>query len=312
MAVSGRLAQLRVRHMMLLDLIAEGGSLSKAAEALAVSQPAVTAMLQELEGVLGVQLVERDRKGARLTTIGAATHARLRQVLNALNGLESGLTMAPKVHHLRVGVLTTAMLELVPDAVAKLRRHGPQTSFQFFEDTVENVVNGVLDGSLDCGIGRIGTGVLQSANSKRLQITQIQKAAMKVVGAPTHPICALDRVKLAALLDYSWILLPRGSQSRAAFDDAFVQQGLVPPLPVVESLSFYSNFHLASKTDLLTIAPSAALEHFAAANIVKAIKIRWPIGLSPFMFFCLKEMSDGAAISAFRTALLAHGRLRKD
>ncbi len=303
--VSSRLAQLRVRHMTLLNLIAEGGSLSKAAQALSLTQPAVTAMLQELESVLGVQLVERDRRGARLTAIGMATHVQLRQALNVLNGLESGLAMAPETHHLRVGVLTTAMLELVPDAVAKLRRDGPRTTFQFFENTVDSVVRGVLDGSLDCGIGRIGTGVLQSANSKRLKISQIQKAPLKIVGAPTHPLCELARVSLSTLQNQSWILLPHGTQSREAFDHAFIQQGLVPPLPVVESLSFYSNFHLASKTDLLTIAPAAALEHFAAANIVQALKITWPIGLSPIMFFCLKELSATRAISAFRQALLS-------
>jgi molybdate transport repressor ModE-like protein len=68
--VSSRLAQLRVRHMTLLDLIANGGSLSKAAKILCVTQPAVTAMLRELELVLGEKLVDRDRQGARLTAIG--------------------------------------------------------------------------------------------------------------------------------------------------------------------------------------------------------------------------------------------------
>lgn len=302
--VSSRLAQLRIRHITLLNLIAEGGSLSKVADMLCVTQPAVTVMLRELESVLGAKLVERDRQGARLTATGVAAHMRLNQALNSLNGLESGLTMAPGTHHLRVGVLTSALLELVPDAVAKLRLQGPQITFQFFENTLDGVINGILNSSLDCGIGRLGTGTIQSATNKRLMITEIQNAPMKVVGAPNHPLCKLRKVPLTALSNYSWILLPPGTQSRGAFDQAFLQRGIVPPLPVVESLSFYSNFQLASKTDLLTIAPEPALKHFAATNIVRPVQIDWPIGLSPFMFFSLKELAKTEAIIAFKQALL--------
>jgi len=302
---SARLAQLRVRHLALLDLIMERGSLSQVAQALHMTQPAVTAMLHELEGVLGLQLVERDRQGARLTPQGAAAQLRLRQALNALRGLESGLGMAPAPFHLRVGVLTGAMLKLVPDAIARLSARGEAATFQFFEDTVENIVGGVLDGRIDCCIARIGKGVLQSANASRLAITQLHKAPLKIVAAADHPLCRFGKVSLARLREASWVLLPPDTQSRQAFDHAFIQEGFVPPLPVVESLSFYSNFHLASRTRMLTIAPETSLAHFAAAGIVRAIPIRWPIGLSPLFFFCLKDCAGDPGIRAFLRALRA-------
>jgi len=310
--LSARLSQLRVRHMTLLDRVLECGSLSKVAQSLHMTQPAVTAMLQELEGALGMRLVERGRQGARLTQTGQAARLRLRQVLNALHGLESAAGMASATHHLRVAVLTGAMLKLVPDAIARLHNSGPGMTFQFFEDSVENVVAGVLDGKFDCCIGRIGKGVLQSANAARLAITQLHEVPLKIIAASDHPLCALRRVPLSRLRQESWVLLPPDSQSRQAFDHAFIQQGYVPPLPVVESLSFYSNFHLVSRTRLLTIAPETSLTHFAAANIVRGVRIKWPIGLSPLMFFCLKENARDPAIQAFRRALRAEDEKRKE
>lgn len=304
-SLSRRLAQLRIRHLTLLDLIAEGGSLSKVAKVLHVTQPAVTAMLQEMESALGVQLVTRDRQGARLTPVGIETQTRLRLALNILNGLEARSGMAPLVHHLRVGVLTNAMLDLVPKAVAKLRTEGAKITFQFTENTVANVIVGVLEGSFDCAIGRIGSGILNSQEGGRLAISQIQKVPLKVVCSPEHPIGRRRHISLEVLQEYSWVLLPRGSQSREAFDQAFIEHGLVPPLPIVESLSFYSNFALTNRTDLLTIVPENALEHFSMASIVRPIKYIWPVTLPPLMFFCLSEMSDIVAIAAFRQAILS-------
>lgn len=304
-SISTRLARLRVRHFTLLDLIADGGSLRKVSQILCVTQPAVTVMLQEVESVFGVQLVDRDRQGARLTPAGIVMQGRFRQVLNTLDGAASALGMASSSYHLRVGVLTNAMLELVPDAVADLRLHGPAMTFKFVEDTVDAVTGGVLDGSLDCAIGRIARGKLQSTEPGRLAVTQIQKVPMKVVCGSHNPLCEQPRVTLKDLRNHSWILLPRGSQSREVFEQAFIQQGLIPPLPDVESLSFYSNFQLVRKTDLLTIAPATAVDYFAATNVVRPVQINWPVNLSPLMFFCLKEMLETDAVKAFRRVILS-------
>lgn len=304
-SISNRFAQLRLRHLTLLDLIFEEGSLSKVAERLCVTQPAVTTMLQEMEAILGAQLVDRGRQGARLTAEGGAVRSRLRLPLNILNGLEADLGMAPKTHHLRVGVLTNAMLEIIPNAVAQLRSRGFEVTFQFVETTVESVIAGVLDGSLECAIGRIDSGILRSGEQSRLAISEIQKVPMRVVCAPDNPIGKLQRVSLKLLQKQEWVLLPRGSQTREAFDQAFIQQGLIPPLPVAELLSFYTNFHLVNKTDLLTIAPETALEYLATMNIVRAVAYRWPIALSPLMFFCLEERTEIDAIAAFRQAVLS-------
>lgn len=303
--VSNRIGQLKVRQLGLLDLIHTLGSLSGVAQRLCVTQPAVTGMLQELEAAFETKLVERDRQGARLTPAGLEARARLRLVVNTLSGLETEMLRTPTKQHLRVGVLTNSMLELVPKAVAALRLQGLEVSFLFVESTVEAVITGVLDGSLDCAIGRIGSGVLQSAEQRRLEISEIKRDPLTVVAAPGHSLLASKRVLLRELREHDWVLLPHGTQSRLAFDQAFIQQGLIPPLPIAESLSFYSNFHIVYRTNLLTTVPASTLGYLAADNLVQRVRYRWPIALSPLMFFCLRATSDLPAIAAFKQAILA-------
>src|SRR5438067_968757 len=73
--------QLRIRHLRLVETLVSAGSLHKAATELHLSQPAASAMLQEVEGALGAKLFDRTHKGVTLTARGTTALARLRAVL---------------------------------------------------------------------------------------------------------------------------------------------------------------------------------------------------------------------------------------
>lgn len=302
--VPARLAALRVRHLTLLELIARFGSLSKAADVLCVSQPVVTAMLKELEMVFEGQLVERGRQGARLTPFGAGVQVRLAQALNALEALDCAARMIPAAWHLRVGVLNSGLLNMVADAVARIRRSKLCVTFQFVETSPQNSIKGVLDGTLDCALGRIGGRVLQPLRARDLRVTHLHSVPLKIFAASGHRILRRPTLALQDLLECNWVLLPHETESRQVFDHAFSQNGLVPPAPVVESKSLSANFRLVAKTELLGIAPETALRDFAPPGI-RCLRLEWPVGLSSFVFACRGELADQQPIVAFRDALLA-------
>ena len=96
--------RIKFRHLQCVLAVARLGSLQRAAETLAISQPAVSKTLKELEALLGVRLLERGRKGAELTAAGAAfaRHAQasvgaLRQAVASVapGPGRSGITSAP-------------------------------------------------------------------------------------------------------------------------------------------------------------------------------------------------------------------------
>jgi len=300
-----RLSKLRVRHLALLEIIANTGSLRQAANTLSVTQPAVTAMLQELESLLDARLVDRDQQGARLTPAGSAVRERLRLVLNALHGVEATLLAAPPRPHLRVGALSFAMLGLIPKTLATLRRTRPDITFEFVEGTVEEMVAGVATGDFDCALGRLGPEI-HALQESDIAFKPIFNVPMKIACARNHPIRKRKKITLEALQAEGWILLPKGTGSRAAFEQAFTQKGLIPPYPVVESLSFASNFHIAASTHLLTISTATAVETYSRYGIIDEVPIQWPASLPPLMFFARNDALELESVQALYECVEMH------
>src|SRR3546814_7160888 len=87
--IDSRFAQLRLKHLLLLNLIDESRSISKAANALNLTQPAVSIMLKELEAVFRATLVARTRQGAALTNAGKAARDRFYIALNELQAIQN-------------------------------------------------------------------------------------------------------------------------------------------------------------------------------------------------------------------------------
>src|SRR4051812_4502996 len=77
-----------LRHLRVICAIADAGSVTKAAAALGLAQPALTTQLKRIERTLGGALFERDRRGARLTPLGDMVLARARLLIPALKGLQ--------------------------------------------------------------------------------------------------------------------------------------------------------------------------------------------------------------------------------
>jgi DNA-binding transcriptional LysR family regulator len=93
--------------------------------------------------------------------------------------------------------------------------------------------------------------------------------SLSVVAARNHPLAGRRSLPLAELLKWSWILPGTQSTTRVALVDAFLRRGLAPPVPVVESPSFFYSLPLVANSLLLTCcAHSAALQSSYATSIL--------------------------------------------
>jgi len=103
--------QLELRHLRVICAIADAGSLSKAAIAVGVSQPALTAQLQRVEGAFGGQLFRRGRLGVTPTPFGRFVLTRARSILLAVDELLSGVSAGDDQSDVaRIGGYVTPML----------------------------------------------------------------------------------------------------------------------------------------------------------------------------------------------------------
>src|SRR3546814_1346501 len=86
-----------------------------------------------------------------------------------------------------------------------------------------------------------------------------------------NPLARKRKVSLQQLAQQDWVLVPIGSQTRNAFDQAFIQNGIVTPDPLIESRSFFSNFLMVGSTHIVKLAASVAIQRYDKLNIVSTI-----------------------------------------
>jgi len=140
-----------IKQLRYLDAIARHGHFGKAAAHCAVSQPALSMQIQELEQELGVQLVERRRQGAQLTETGREVARRAQRILNEVRDIgdfarQSGAPLSTPV---RLGVIPTIAPYVLPALLPLVRADYPQLVLQVRETHTQQLLAELDDGTLD-------------------------------------------------------------------------------------------------------------------------------------------------------------------
>ena len=143
-----------LRQLQYLKLLAEHGSFSRAAEAAFVTQPTLSAGIQELERNLGAPVVDRARSGVILTAVGEETVRRAQDVLTRVEDLVQAARSAgqPLSGRFRLGVIPTIAPFLLPKALPALRDRFPKLRLFLREDLTSKLVAGLKGGALDAAL----------------------------------------------------------------------------------------------------------------------------------------------------------------
>jgi len=140
-----------IKQLKYLCAVADHQHFGRAAEACFVSQSTLSAGILDLEDILGVCLLERSKKQARLTAIGREITARARGILTAVEDLASAANAAhePFTTELRLGVIPTIAPFVLPGILKHIRRRYPEFKLYIREDLSEYLVKELHSGALD-------------------------------------------------------------------------------------------------------------------------------------------------------------------
>lgn len=140
-----------IRQLHYLLTLSEHLNFTRAAEACFVTQSTLSTGLRELEDLLGVKLVERDRQTVLMTPIGQEITQRARHILAATQDLvdSAAQLLAPMSGQLRLGIIPTIAPFLLPSAVNCLRERYPQLLLALREDLSARLIARLEDGQLD-------------------------------------------------------------------------------------------------------------------------------------------------------------------
>jgi DNA-binding transcriptional LysR family regulator len=176
----------RVSDLAAYDLllsVARLGSLGRAAVEHGISQPAASARMRQLEGQLGLALIERSPRGSRLTADGALVAGWAQAAVEAAAALDEGVTALRQEHagRLRIAASMTVAEYLLPAWLTALRAVDPGAAVALTAENSADVAGAVL-------AGRADVGFVEGPDLPRgLRAEPVGRDALTVVVAPSHP-----------------------------------------------------------------------------------------------------------------------------
>ena len=194
------------RRLLTFRAVARHGSFSRAAEALARSQPAVSHQVGALERELGTTLLVRGRAGAVLTPAGELllTHADALAARLALADTQMGAIVADERRTLRLGGFPSVLATIVPAAAAAVRARQPELEVAIEEGTVDELADGVRAGALDLAVGWQDAALSRREHEGLRRVDLHEEPMVAVLGAG-HGLAHRKRIALADLADDPWM-----------------------------------------------------------------------------------------------------------
>ena len=304
--LSMALSYLKFRHLMLIDLLVEHGTLHKAAKCLSISQPATTAMLNDLEARIGLTLFVRSRQGVTPTEQAQAILSRCRTILNEFDDLTSTIARVSKGQQplLRVGIVPQAFVAYFPKTVELFRQAGG-CAIKTQEGTARQLLDALVEGHLDCVIGRLPNDGMAAAQADTpLTFVKLYEEEICVVAGPGNPLVDEATPSYETLAKCEWVLQRPDSSVRGALAEAFLRKGIQLPKPVVETSTYIQNLSIVANSSLLTVAPRRAAEMQQALGLVRILDLS--LGVSPMQVGLITRASAGkiTALSLFQECFI--------
>jgi LysR family transcriptional regulator, cyn operon transcriptional activator len=244
--------------------VAEHQSFTRAAEALHVSQPALSQQVRLMEESLGVQLFDRSGRATRLTDSGevylqyvrrvSQEFGEARRAINDVNNLSRGA--------LRVALTPTFTTYLVGPLVEAFHSRHPNITLNVREVSQEQMEDLLLSDEIDVGIAFSGT------LAPDLDLDPLLVETLALVVGTGHPLADKISIGLAALSAESLVLLSAEFATRDQIDSFSRQHGIRPHVQI-EANSISAVIEIVRRTKLSTLLPATiAFAHQGLKAIV--------------------------------------------
>lgn len=294
---------MNIRHLAIFRAVADSGSISRAADRIHISQPAISKQLSEFEARQGVILFDRFPRGMRLTEAGRRLKGYADQIflleseaeraLEALQGLHAG--------SLRIGASTTIGNYLLPEAFAAFHKRYPDVALDLEVGNTQLVQARVRSGELDIGFTE---GLVDMPG---LETDVFFTDKLIPVAAANHPLLNDGTVTVAQLCRQSMLVRESGSGTLAVMEAALARHGTSPRIAMAlgsteaikRALAFADHVAVISWLAVRTELRSGALRRIP----VDELDIERPLHQ-----LHLRHRHRTPAVSTFLTLLHAHVR----
>jgi DNA-binding transcriptional LysR family regulator len=272
--------RLKLRQLALVVALAERRSLRQAASDVAITQPAATKLLRDLESSLGLPLFTRHAWGMAPTLYGDALVRRARGLLTELADTRDELAAlaAGASGSVRVGGVTGAVPGLLAPAIRRMRAERPRVKVFVLVNTTEVMTEALRQGTLDLAVCPVPV----DAAADDLDIAVLADEPLRIVARRGHPLARRRALAPLSLADAAWLLQPPGSPLRRDVDTMLAAAGLHAPASVVETVSIVATLALLQESDAVTVMPQALARHYARFGMLVELPVALPAPASRY------------------------------
>jgi DNA-binding transcriptional LysR family regulator len=278
--------------------VAEAGSLTRAAERLHITQPAITRQLRALERRLGAILVTRTPQGATLTPAGLAVLVHAREAVAAVRACRAAALEASAAgsQRLRIATGLMAMLYVLPPVVARFRTLNPNVEVDLQPAHQRVAVERLLGYEVDAAV------IASPVRNPMLRATPILHDPLLLIGAPNADDTPIP---LAGLQGTTLLVLPSGTGLHEQIAAALRSGGITCHLveyPTAETIKTSVALGMGA-----TILPaSAVLEDLRAGTLTARPLAGWPGAARVIQILVRAEGRPPPPVATFTRLLKDH------
>lgn len=298
--------RLRMRHLQLLYVLSERGSLRQAAEAMSLTQPAATKVLRELEDLVGEPLFTRTPKGLVPNVLGESALRYAQLVYADLGGLHEEMVAlkSGNLGNIRIGAMGSLTGGILPGALARMKKSHPKLNISVTIETSDVLLQQLTHDQLDLVVARIPQGHPYDG----LNFEPFGEEVIHIVARNDHPQVKNSNVDLAKLCEYPWVVQSQPTPLREIFNQIFREAQIPAPLSLVETASTMLTVSLLQQTDMLALMPLTLVEYYSSLGVLSRVPVSVSGRLTPFGLISRKSRLPTPSMRVAADALRAQSR----
>ncbi|MBL8837157.1 MAG: LysR family transcriptional regulator [Alphaproteobacteria bacterium] len=270
----------QLRHLLALH---EHRSLARGAQALGISQPALSKSLRRLEAYLGVKLFERTSRGVLPTEFGRALalHARsiaveVREAERAIGAIRDGIE-----GRIAVGSAPSVIAHVLPIATGRLLRRHADLKVTVIGGLHDRLFEWLRNGEIDVVISNL----VEDGEEADFRQETLYTDRVVVAARPGHPLARGGKHSRQELAKYRWVLPSQTIVTRQHLELLLKTHGLPPPVVAIETNALAFMRAMLMETDCLGYLPAIVLQPGRECSGLEPLGLSWldwdrPVGLT--------------------------------
>ncbi|QJR20571.1 pca operon transcription factor PcaQ [Pelagibacterium halotolerans] len=262
-------SRVRFRHLRTFIEVVRQNSVGRAAQVLAVSQPAVTKTIRELEEILDKKLFEKDGRGLKVTRYGEVF---LRHAGASVAALQTGIDSLSRVDAgppVRIGALPTVSARIMPGVMERFLAEGTDSPVKIVTGENQVLLGQLRTGTLDLVVGRLAAPEQMAG----LTFEYLYSEQVRFVVRAGHPLLAGNQFDFERIRDYTILMPPIGSVIRPYVDRYLLAHGLAELPHAIETVSDSFGHVFVSQTDAIWVISEGVVIREMTAGRLAALPV---------------------------------------